>query len=331
MAEMNLKPNDPSRPVPPALRVAVVGAGAVGGFFGGMLARAGVPSVLIGRPNFVAAVERNGLTLDTLQFKATITVAASTELSAAQGADLVLFCVKTTDTEATARAVAPFLAPHCTVLSLQNGVENADRISAITGRTALPAAVYLAAAATAPGVVKHTGRGDLVIGPAGDQLHSIARLWQSAGVGCVVSDQIQDQLWEKLICNCALNAISALSDLTYGAIGEDDAAWEVAVRVIEEAMAVARAAGIQPTRMDDTEAAMATVRQLTRQIAAAHSSTALDLRRGKRTEIDALNGYLARRGHELGVPTPVNRTLWALVRAAESRSSAQSATRAPAG
>ncbi|MBL9211600.1 MAG: 2-dehydropantoate 2-reductase [Opitutaceae bacterium] len=311
--------------------MAVVGAGAVGGYFGGMLARAGVPTMFIGRPNFVAAVERNGLRLDTLNFNATIAVAASTELSAAREADLVLFCVKTTDTDATARALAPFLAPGCTVLSLQNGVENADRISAIIGRPAYPAAVYLAAAATAPGVVTHTGRGDLILGPARDQLHSIARLWQSAGVGCVVSDRIQDQLWEKLICNCALNAISALSDLTYGAIGEDDAAWEVAVRVIEEAMAVARAAGIQPTRMEGTEAAMATVRQLTRQIAAAHSSTALDLRKGKRTEIDALNGYLARRGHELGVPTPVNRTLWALVRAAESRSRAQSETRAPAG
>jgi len=328
---MNLNSRAHSIPGFPAPRVAVVGAGAVGGYFGGMLARGGVPTVLIGRPDFVAAVERNGLTLDTVHFKATIALAASTEMSAAQGADLVLFCVKTTDTDATARALAPFLASDCTVLSLQNGVENADRISAITGRPAFSAAVYLAAAVTAPGVVKHTGRGDLIIGPAGDQLHSIARLWRSAGVGCIVSDRIQDQLWEKLICNCALNAISALSDLTYGAIGEDDAAWEVAVRVIEEAMAVARAAGIQPTRMDDTEAAIATVRQLTRQIAAAHSSTALDLRRRKRTEIDALNGYLARRGHELGVPTPVNRTLWALVRAAESRSSAQSETRAPAG
>jgi len=331
MAEMNLNPRDPSRPGPPAPRVAVVGAGAVGGYFGGMLARAGVPTVFIGRPAFVAAVERNGLRLDSLNFNATIAVAASTELSAARDADLVRFCLKTTDTDATARALAPFLAPDSTVLSLQNGVENAARISALTGRPAFPAAVYLAAAVTAPGVVKHTGRGDLIIGPAGDELHSIARLWQGAGVGCVVSDRIQDQLWEKLICNCALNAISALSDLTYGAIGENDAAWEVAIRVIEEAMAVARAAGIHPTRMDNTEAAIATVRQLTRQIAAAHSSTALDLRRKKRTEIDALNGYLAQRGRELGVPTPVNRTLWALVRAAESRSSAPTATRAPAG
>lgn len=330
MAEMNLNPRDRSHPGPPAPRVAIVGAGAVGGYFGGMLARAGVPTVFIGRPNFVAAVERHGLTLDTLQFQATFAVAASTELSAAREADLVLVCVKTTDTDATARALAPFLAPDCTMLSLQNGVENAGRISAITGRPAYPAAVYLAAAATAPGVVTHTGRGDLIVGPAGDQLHSIARLWQSAGVGCVVSDRIQDQLWEKLICNCALNAISALSDLTYGAIGENDAAWEVAIRVIEEAMAVARAAGIHPTRMDNTEAAMATVRQLTRQIAAAHSSTAVDLRRKKRTEIDALNGYLARRGHELGVPTPVNRTLWALVRAAESRAVTQSESGAPA-
>lgn len=329
MAEPNPNPREAARSIPTNPRVAVVGAGAVGGYFGGLLARAGVPTVLIGRPDFVTADARNGLTLDTLHFKASVAVAASTELHAAQDADLVLVCVKTTDTDATARALAPFLSPGCTVLSLQNGVDNADRISALTGRPAYPAAVYLAAAVTAPGVVKHTGRGDLIIGPVGDTLHAIARLWQSAGVGCVVSERIQDQLWEKLICNCALNAISALGDMTYGAIGEDEAAWEVAVSVIAEAMAVARAAGVQPTRMADTATAIATVRQLTRQIAGAHSSTALDLRRKKRTEIDALNGYLARRGRALGVPTPVNRTLWALVRAAESRSGAPSASGVP--
>lgn len=298
-------------------KVAVVGAGAVGGYFGGLLARAGVPTVMIGRESFVAAVTREGLTLDTLTFKETIPVEASTELSAAHGADLVLFCVKSTDTETTARALAPFLAPDCTVLSLQNGVENADRISAITARAAVPAVVYLAAAVPAPGTVKHTGRGDLIIGPDAPRLRALARLFQEAGAGCEVSDRIYDRLWEKLICNAALNAVSALCQITYGQIAGDETAWGVAEQVVDEALAVARAAGISPTGMEDRATALATVRRLTGQIAAAYSSTAQDLRRKKRTEIDALNGFLARRGRELGVPTPVNETLWALVRAAE--------------
>ncbi|WP_414660187.1 ketopantoate reductase family protein [Horticoccus sp. 23ND18S-11] len=320
----------PLRLGPTKFRVAVVGAGAVGGYFGGMLARAGIPTVMIGREAVVAAIKRNGLVLDTLKFKETIAVDASTQLSAAAGADLILFGVKTTDTVATARALAPYLRPGCTVLSLQNGVENATLISAATGGPTIPAAVYLAAAMPTPGVVKHTGRGDLVIGPNGSRLQEIAQLFQDAGVGCVVSDRIQDQLWEKLICNCALNAISALCHLTYGAIGEDDACWETAVSVILEALAVARAAGVNPTHMADAAAAIATVRQLTRQIAGAYSSTALDLQRKKRTEIDALNGYIARLGRDRGVPTPVNQTLWALVRAAEARALAPNKVSSPA-
>ncbi|MBS0631329.1 MAG: 2-dehydropantoate 2-reductase [Verrucomicrobia bacterium] len=307
-------------PTPAKNKVAVIGAGAVGGYFGGLLARAGVPTVMIGRESFVSAVTRQGLALDTLKFKETVPVQASTELAAAQNADLVLFCVKSYDTESTARALAPFLAPDCTVLSLQNGVENADRISAITGRPAVPAVVYLAAAVPSPGTVKHTGRGDLIIGPDAPRLRALARLFEEAGVGCVVSDRIQDQLWEKLICNSALNAVSALCQITYGEIGRHETAWSVAEAVVGEALAVAQAAGVRPTGMEDHATALATVRRLTSQIAAAYSSTAQDLRRQRRTEIDALNGFIARHGRELGVPTPVNHTLWALVRAAEPRS-----------
>src|SRR5947209_6237783 len=105
-------------------RVAVVGAGAVGGYFGGMLARAGAPVTMIGRAGFVDAVRKNGLLLDTVHFKETVRVEASTELQAVGGAGVILFCVKTTGTESTARAIAPLLSASATVVSLQNGVDN---------------------------------------------------------------------------------------------------------------------------------------------------------------------------------------------------------------
>ena len=124
------------------------------------------------------------------------------------------------------------------------------------------------------------------------------------------------------ICNCALNAISALCQLTYGEVGGNVTAWSAVENVVRESLAVAHASGVNPTNMESAEAAIATVRRLTQQIAAAYSSTAQDLRRKRRTEIDALNGFISRRGQELGVPTPVNQTLWALVRAAEPRSAA---------
>src|ERR1700690_2015002 len=117
-------------------RIAVVGAGAVGGYFGGMLARAGAPVVMIGRARFVEAVNQNGLLLDTLHFKESVRVEASTELEAVRGAEVVLFCVKTTDTAETARALAPLLSANAIVISMQNGVDNAEQIHAASGTDA---------------------------------------------------------------------------------------------------------------------------------------------------------------------------------------------------
>jgi 2-dehydropantoate 2-reductase len=102
----------------------------VGGYFGGLLARAGAPVMMIGRPAFVGAVKKNGLFLDTLQFQESVRVEASTELSAVRGAEIVLFCVKTTDNATTARALAPLLGPGALVLSMQNGVDNVEQIRA---------------------------------------------------------------------------------------------------------------------------------------------------------------------------------------------------------
>src|SRR6266436_2442767 len=146
-------------------RIAVVGAGAVGGYFGGMLARAGLPVVFIGRPAFVDAVKQDGLFLDTAQFQERVKVQASSDLAAARDAEIVLFCVKTTDTAETAHALAKVLSKDAVIVSMQNGVDNAEQIQAASGLEALPAAVYVAASVPAPGTVKHVGRGDLVLGP----------------------------------------------------------------------------------------------------------------------------------------------------------------------
>src|SRR5437870_12887655 len=122
-------------------KIAVVGAGAVGGYFGGLLARAGTPVVMIGRPAFVGAVNKNGLFLDTLQFQESVRVEASTELSAVRGAEIVLFCVKTTDNATTARALASLLAPGAVVLSMQTGVDHVDPLRAAAAIGALRAVV----------------------------------------------------------------------------------------------------------------------------------------------------------------------------------------------
>ena len=301
-----------------APKVAVVGAGAVGGYFGGMLARAGVPVVMIRRPAFVEAVQRSGLTLDSFRFRDTVYPQASTELSAAAGADVVVFCVKTTDTALVAKELAGIVRRDTLVVSLQNGVNNAEEINASSGLEALPAVVYVAASAPTPGTVKHLGRGDLVVGPRSEHTAKVARLFEGADVPCRISENIEGELWAKLLANCALNALSALGRVTYGEILASADAKKVMEAVVQETWAVAHAKGIHFAGFDDLPAAIAASFKIAEQMSATRSSTAQDLARGKRTEIDSLNGYVAKLGAQLGVPTPVNHALYTLVKLYES-------------
>lgn len=305
-------------------RVAVVGAGAVGCYFGGMLARTGAPVTLVGRASHVEAINRDGLFIDSIHFQERVSVTASTEIGAARDARLVLFSVKTVDLESTAKLLAPFLSPNTIVVSLQNGVDNAERIDFAAGIEVIPAVVYIAAAMTGPGRLKHTGRGDLIVGdvfsnrPARRaEVEEVAATFARAGVPCRISENITVELWEKLIMNCAYNAISALTRKKYGPIVEDTGTTEVMKRVVIEAVAVAGAAEVPLSLSGVTEAAL----KLGKAMPEALSSTAQDIARGKPTEIDSLNGFLVRKGAELGVPTPVNQTLYSLVKLLEQASS----------
>jgi 2-dehydropantoate 2-reductase len=302
-------------------RIAVVGAGAVGGYFGGMLARAGADVTMIGRQQFADAVNTNGLFLDTLQFQESVRVKAVTEIGAVSGADIVLFCVKTTDNAATARSLVPVLAPDAIVVSMQNGVDNVEQIREAANLEVVPAVVYVAAFVPEPGKVKHGGRGDLSTGPRSDKTERLAETFSRAGVTCRITENIVGEMWTKLAWNCALNAISALGRVTYGKIGTNGDARKVVKSLVEEILAVAKAANIELPGYSDLDAAMAGALRIAEQLPSAYSSTAQDLIRGKRTEIDSLNGYISRRGAELGVPTPVNHALYTLVRFAETSGS----------
>jgi len=301
-------------------RIAVVGAGAVGGYFGGLLARAGAPVTMIGRPRFVEAVRKDGLFLDTLQFQEEVCVEASSDMAAVRGAEVVLFCVKTTDNAATSTAIAPLLSTGALVLCMQNGVDNVEQIRAAAGINALPSVVYVAASVPEAGRVKHVGRGDLVIGPKNEKTDHIAAIFSRAHVPCRVSENIEGELWTKLVWNCALNAVSALGHAKYGQIAASTDAWKVVEMAVYEVLAVAKAANIHPPGLEDPKAALAGALKIATQMAEALSSTAQDMKRGKLTEIDSLNGYISRRGAELGVATPVNHALFALVKLAEGHS-----------
>ncbi|MGD0181161.1 MAG: 2-dehydropantoate 2-reductase [Terriglobales bacterium] len=301
-------------------RIAVVGAGAVGCYFGGMLARAGAPVTLIGRAQHVEAIKRDGLFIDSIHFKEHVSISASTELASVRDAQLVLFSVKTVDTEDTAKLLAPYLAPETNVVSLQNGVDNAERMDFAAGIQAISAVVYIAAEMSGAGQIKHSGRGDLVIGnPVSNQgaseseLAEIAQTFERAGVPCRISQNITLELWTKLIMNCAYNALSALSRARYGRLVADAGSLEVMKQVVAEGVAVGDASGVHLP----ADKLIAAVVELGRVVPEALSSTAQDIARGKPTEIDSLNGFLVRRGAEMGVPTPVNQTLYSLVKLLE--------------
>ena len=300
-------------------RIAVVGAGAVGGYFGGMFAHAGARVVMIGRQQFVDAVRQKGLVLNRSQTREQISVEATVDMSAVRDARLILFCVKSMNTSLAVTQMAPFLARDATVVSLQNGVDNVDRMREAANISAVPAAVYVAVSVPKPGHVKHLARGDVIVGPPSAETKYVADIFNRAGVRCQISNNIEGELWIKLLCNCALNAISALGQARYGQIAESSDARQVMQTVVEEVLAVARAAKVILPDIADTKAGVAAAMEIATQMAGALSSTAQDLHRGRPTEIDSLNGYVSRRGAELGVNVPVNQALFTLVRLAEQR------------
>ena len=295
------------------MKIAVMGAGSVGCYFGGMLARAGHDVTLIARAAHVQAIRRDGLLLDTQTFHEYVQVRAESDAGAVKDAELVLFCVKSIDTDSAAASISKHLAEDAVVLSLQNGVDNARRLKSVLHQQVLPTVVYVATEMVAAGHVKHHGRGELVI-PESSLGERLAALFQPAGIPLYLSDNVTGAQWAKLIVNCAFNPLSAIAQLPFGPLLQGAGVEAVMRDVVAECLAVAGAAHIQVPG-DPWEALRRTGSQ-----SGQYASMAQDLARGKLTEIDHLNGYVVQLGQALGVLTPVNRSLQVLVKLLERRS-----------
>jgi 2-dehydropantoate 2-reductase len=289
-----------------------------------MLARAGYEVTLIGREAHMQAIADHGLQLDLANSSGieSIHIHTSTEVASVHQADLVLFCVKSTDSESVAKHIAPYLLPHAVVVSLQNGVENSMLISQHIKNAVIPAVVYVATEITAPGCVKHHGRGDLVIGTMSptrlshpqQTLTAVSEIFASAQVAVRISDNVMVELWSKLMVNCAFNAISGLSQLSYGKLAERETIRSTQANVVKEVIAVAKADSVVLSEPE----ALQTVAHIAVAMAGQKSSTAQDMARHKISEIDHLNGFIVRRGFAHGIATPVNQALYALVKLVES-------------
>jgi 2-dehydropantoate 2-reductase len=235
---------------------------------------------------------------------------------------LVLFCVKSTDSASVALQIAPYLAPHALIMSLQNGVENSTLIAQQVPHAVIPCVVYVATEIPAPGCVKHHGRGDLVIGTMQPSrlidpqktLQEIVELFGSAHVAVQISQNVMAELWSKLMINCAFNAISGLAQIQYGKLAALASVRSTQTALVKEVIAVAHADGIHLSEA----VALQAVEQISVTMGSQKSSTAQDMARSKPSEIDHLNGFIVRRGQALGVATPVNQALFALVKLVES-------------
>ncbi|GJG97632.1 ketopantoate reductase family protein [Cupriavidus pauculus] len=290
------------------MKITVIGAGAVGCFYGAMVAKAGFETVLVGRPAHVDAIQRSGLRFESAAFDQHIAIGASTSAQAAKDADIVLLCVKSTDTLSAANEMRPFLKPGAVVISLQNGIDNVPLLQEALPCEVIPAAVYVACEMAGAGHLKHHGRGELIIGMSRGSA-GIARLFCEAGVPTTVSADVMVPLWDKLVLNCAYNALSAIVRLPYGDIRAEAAADDTMRNLVAECLAVAHAEGVG---MDlDTDRQIERIRQTIP--AGQCSSMAQDLSRKRPTEIASLNGTIVRRGLSHGIATPINQAMVALV------------------
>lgn len=303
------------------MRVAVVGAGGIGSVFGGRLAAAGHDVCLIHRRAEVAEViqQQRGLRLSTPSGDLLIPLEATTDPAAVGPVDLVLVATKSYDTLEAAEAARPLVDAHTLALTLQNGLGNLETIGKVLGaERCILGMTYLGAAIRAPGHAVCAAAGPTFIGePTGglsERVVDLARTFSAADVPTEATDQLWNMVWGKLLINAALNATCALT----GASGEEalrsPAASELLALVAEETARVAAALGVQLPYADAAER----VRQHCRDVGSARPSMLQDMERGRRTEIDVINGAVVRAGERLGIPTPYNQALMLLVKAREN-------------
>jgi 2-dehydropantoate 2-reductase len=305
-------------------KIAVVGAGAVGCFFGGMLARSHQELILIGRAERVDAINRFGLQMDCQGFQATVALQACADFTDIADVDVILLSVKSYDTLATMKAMQPFLSANTVIVSLQNGVSNVELIASIVANPVYAAAVYVAVAMTDLNTVKHYGRGELQIGSfatdfarADKHPRALTKLidqFVNTGVPCALSANIKRELWLKLLVNCSYNAISAIGQISYGQMVQVPHIQVLIQRLTDEFLSIAQCEAVTISKEEATQA-NALIAQT---MAGQKSSTAADLARGKLSEIDFLNGYIVDKGMQYNLATPANQAVYALVKMIEA-------------
>jgi 2-dehydropantoate 2-reductase len=298
------------------MRIAVYGAGGVGGYFGGRLAQAGADVRLIARGAHLRALRGHGLRVRSIKGDFAVAVPATDDPADIGPCDYVLFCVKSFDTEAAAARLGPLLGDGTAVVSLQNGVDNEEKLARVVGdHHVMGGVAYIFAGITEPGVVVHTGGSTSIVfgeldGHESARARQLLASCQQAGFGAELSPAITTVLWAKLAFICAQAGMTATVRLPIGEIRSVDAAWAGFQRLVQEVCAVAAADGhpVPPTAQEGIVAAGQTVEP------GSFSSLHDDLVAGRRMELEALHGFVVRRASEHGVPVPMSEAVYAILK-----------------
>ncbi len=305
------------------LKVAVVGAGAMGALFGGLLAEGGLDVTLVDIwPEHVAAINQNGLRLVGHGGDRTIPIAAVTGVGSRPPVDVVLVQCKATATRAAVTAAQRLFGNHTVAISFQNGLGNEENIAEIVGpKRVLGGTTAQGASVEAAGVVRNYGDlvsqiGEMQGGPSA-RAARIAAMFTAAGLRTTVSENIRYHIWQKLFANVVTGPACAVADATIRDMKAIPVLWETALAALDEALAVSRAEGFDFTRAQ----ARATLDQIVAEDGTGDnkSSVCVDINKKRPTEIDVINGAIVRLGHRHGISTPVNKTLVAAVKGLESR------------
>jgi 2-dehydropantoate 2-reductase len=294
----------------------------MGSVYAGLLGAAGndVWAVDTWEPH-VEAIRAHGLRVEGASGDRTVRIGATTRASDVGEVDLIVVSTKAMDVRAASAGAYPLAGPETVVLPIQNGLGSADIVAEVFGheRTVVGVAEGFGASVVAPGHVRHEGM-ELVRlgereGPASERLERIAAVWRAAGFNVKTYDDVGPLVWEKLICNACFSGTCAILDRTIGEVLDDPNAWAVASRCASEAYDVARALRIDLSFDDPVEYA----RTFGLRIPQACPSVLLDLKAGRRCEIDVINGAVPRVGRSVGIAAPANETVTAIVKALESR------------
>ena len=302
------------------MRIVVHGAGAVGGFFGGLLARAGQDVHFVARGAQLEALRARGLTIESpLIGRVSLPpLRASAHAADAGNAGLVLVCVKAHQTPGIVEDLSAVVTDETVILTMQNGVESDEVLAARFGRgRVLPAVVYVGATLDAPGVISHVAAGRIIFGSRGDadpsRVAAVRETLASCGQPVRISEDIQLDRWTKLLWNASFNTVSAITQQPPAALLALPETRALLIALMEEVVAVAQAQGIK-VRPEDAQAQIA----WTEQASDIRTSTMVDRERGRAMETDALLGVVVRKGRERGVPTPASGVVYALLKSVDA-------------